>query len=63
MSGVEVEELKFGFRWGAATITRICSDGRKRWVVFEITTPKDSIQVYVTRTGKLRVFGKDGEER
>jgi hypothetical protein len=53
--------LKFGFQWGAAKVTRLFSDDRKGWVVVGIETPKQSIQVYVTKTGKIRINDSDGE--
>lgn len=50
-------ETKYGFEYGAATIERACSDEKKGWVMLLIRTPKhkDGIQVYVTKTGKVRV--------
>lgn len=50
------KETQYGFDWGAASINRICSDAKKKWVVFEITTPKISVQIYVTKTGKIRIY-------
>lgn len=54
-------ELDYGFQHGAARVTRICSDEKRGWVVLQIETPKSSIQVYVTKTGKIRIHDKDGE--
>jgi hypothetical protein len=55
----------FGFRFGSANVTRMYSDAKKGWVLIGIETPKhqghSAIQVYVTRTGKVRVFGPSGE--
>ena len=55
--------ISYGFKWGAATVERMCSDLRKGWVYIGVTTPKDNerIHVYVTKTGKTRVF-KGGKE-
>ena len=52
------EETQYGFNWGAASITRICSDNKKKWILFEVTTPKISVQIYVTKTGKVRIFSQ-----
>ena len=52
----------YGFEWGAADVTRICNDKRTGAVVIGVTTPKTGVQIYVTKTGKLRVFSPDGEE-
>ena len=49
-------ETAFGFDYGAASVTRCFSDRTKGWVVLAVDTPRDNIQVYVTKTGKIRVF-------
>lgn len=54
----------FGFIFGAATVTRLCSDKRKAWIVIGITTPKyppHGIQIYVTKSGKVRITDERGE--
>lgn len=56
------KETCFGFEFGAAEVTRCASDEKKGWVVVEITTPKEKLQVYVTKAGKIRVFNKQGKE-
>ena len=55
------EETKYGFDWGAAKITRCFSDEAKGWVTLRVETPRDDLQIYVTKTGKVRVHGKRGE--
>jgi hypothetical protein len=55
------EETNYGFKYGAAEITRIASDDKKGWVVLQVKTPKMVIQIYVTKTGKVRIY-KDGNE-
>ena len=59
------EETKYGFNYGSAKVTRICSDEKKGWVTIGIETPKHKLnlglQVYVTKTGKVRVFDERGE--
>ena len=50
---------QYGFEWGCATISRLFSDDKKGWVTLGIKTPKtkgDYMQIYITRTGKIRVF-------
>jgi hypothetical protein len=54
-------ETQYGFEWGAANVQRCFSDDKKGWVAFLVRTPKhkNGLQIYVTKTGKVRVF--DGE--
>ena len=59
---IELTETKYGFRYGSAEVTRIASDKKKGWVVLEIRTLKDFIQVYATKTGKIRVYNKRNVE-
>ena len=58
-------ETKYGFEYGAAKVSRMFSDEKKGWVTLGIETPKhsghDGLQVYVTKTGKVRIFDKHGE--
>ena len=59
------EETKYGFNYGAAKITRLFSDEKKGWVTLGLESPKhvghDGIQLYVTKTGKIRIYDKNGE--
>lgn len=48
---------QYGFEYGAAKITRLFSDEKAGWVTIGIATPKHDLQVYVTKTGKIRVHG------
>ena len=57
------KETKFGFEWGNAKIKRIANDEEKGWVVLGLETDRHkhgkknaSIQIYVTRTGKVRIY-------
>ncbi len=56
----------YGFQWGAARVERCMSDDKKQWVVLSLTTPKHKdghgIQIYVTKSGKIRVHGPDSKE-
>ena len=56
------EETKYGFNWGAAELTRCFSDAQKEWVTLLLKTPKHELQIYVTKTGKVRIHSKDGAE-
>ena len=52
---------EYGFRYGAATVTRLCKE-KKGSVWIGIETPKlPWLEVYVTRNGKVRVFSSKGE--
>ena len=52
----------FGFQFGAAKVERWTKD-KRGGVVIGITTPKETIQVYVTKTGKVRVFANGEMKR
>lgn len=61
--GVNYQETKYGFDYGAAKIERKCSDDKKGWVCLGIETPRATISVYVTKTGKVRIHDhKTGRE-
>lgn len=51
---IHYKETQYGFEYGAAEITRIWSD--KGRVCIGIETPRENLDVYVTRTGMVRVF-------
>ena len=59
-----MSETQYGFVFGPATVERMFSDDKKGWVTVGIKTAKHPrhIQIYVTKTGKVRVFGSDGKE-
>ncbi len=58
---IPFRETDFGFDYGAAKVTRMCSDEKKGWVILRVETPKAEVQIYVTKTGKVRVFNEQGE--
>lgn len=60
---IKFEGTKYGFIYGSAEIERAVSDDNKGWVVLFLSTPrhKRDFHIYVTRTGKVRIFNKDGE--
>ena len=55
------KETKYGFEYGAAIVSRLISDDKKGWVTIGVSTKKQAIQIYVTKTGKIRIFDKDKE--
>ena len=61
---MHIKETAYGFEFGPATISRLISD-EKGWVVIGLETPKHTdgkeIQIYVTKTGKVRVSDSRGE--
>ena len=54
------KETEFGFEWGAAKITRAFS--RDEWITLRLKTQKDTLQIYVTKTGKIRIHSENGKE-
>ena len=65
MSEIHYEETDYGFDYGAARITRCMSDEKMGWIVLALETPKHEgnhgLQIYVTKTGKVRIIGPRGE--
>ena len=55
-------ETKHGFQWGGGKISRACSIERDGSVFLTLETKRTSLDIYVTRTGKVRVFTHDGNE-
>jgi hypothetical protein len=53
---IKRENSRYGFVFGAATVERLCSDETKGWVIVGISSDRDKIEVYVTKTGKMRVY-------
>lgn len=64
---IHYKETKHGFEFGDLKVTRLFADAKKGWVVIGIETSRhkmdenNEIQVYVTRTGKVRVSSEKGE--
>jgi hypothetical protein len=62
---IHYRETQYGFEYGAAIVTRLCSEPKTGRVTICIETPKhsghDGLQVSVTKTGKVRIFDKSGE--
>ena len=64
---VPYAETKYGFDWGAVKITRCCSIVKKGIVILRLETPmhkeSNALQIYVTKSGKVRIHGTGGEWR
>lgn len=54
--------LAFGFQYGAAQIERMHFHELTGAVTLSVKTPRGDWQIYVTRTGMLRVFNHKHEE-
>lgn len=61
---VEGYTTSYGFTWGAAKFTRLHCDGKAQSITVGLVTPQheNGMQIYVTQTGKVRIFGSDGME-
>lgn len=61
---MKTETTQYGFVWGPATVERAISDDKKGWVLLFVKTKKHphGVQIYVTKSGKVRVFGAGGVE-
>ena len=59
---IKFEELQYGFNYGAATVERLHYDAKTNAVTIGLKTPKEDLQIYVTRTGKVRVCNSKGQE-
>jgi hypothetical protein len=51
-------ETKYGFEYGCAKVNRYCSDEKKGWIFMGVETPKEVVEIYVTKTGKVTVTQK-----
>ena len=54
------EELPYGFRYGPATVERIGHDPKRGVVVISIESEHGGIDVHVSRSGKIRVYDREG---
>jgi len=54
-------ENDYGFTWGAATIERTASISSSGVVIITLRTPKQELQIYVTKSGKVRIFERSDE--
>lgn len=54
---IKRERTECGFQFGAATVECVASVGSRGDIaIIGLTTPKHSFQIYVTKTGKVRIF-------
>lgn len=60
---MESRNTVFGYEWGPVTVIRGFSDEKKGWVTLLVKTKKYpyGLQVYVTKSGKVRVYSDKGE--
>ena len=60
---IETKNTSYGFSWGPAKIERGFSDQKAGWATLILTTAKHKggLQIYVTKTGKVRIHGERGE--
>jgi hypothetical protein len=58
---INYKETPYGFVWGAADVQRYFSDEKKGWITLGLKTQKGNIQIYVTKTGKVRIHDANGE--
>ena len=42
--------------WSCAKIECLASDEKKGWIYLGVTIPRDSIEIYITKSGKMRVY-------
>jgi hypothetical protein len=60
---MECTNTAYGFKYGPVEIRRNFHGDKSGWVGFGIKTKKSHIQVYVTKTGKVRLWNyKTGNE-
>jgi len=55
------KEINCGFEYGAATVQRYFSDEKRGRVTIGIRSAKGEVQIYITKTGKIRVHSDAGE--
>lgn len=58
---IESARTPSGFSFGAALVECRASDEKKGWVIVGVKTPKQRLQIYVTKTGKVRVWNGNKE--
>ena len=53
---MQIQRTPHGFDWSFAKIECLASDEKKGWVYLGVTTLRDSIEIYITKSGKIRVY-------
>ena len=61
----KLTETNYGFSWGPVTIERYCSDEKQGWVLLGIKSNRytEELQIYVTKTGFIRVTRPNKEKK
>ena len=66
---IHFSETQYGFNYGDAKVERLVSDEKKGYVILGLETSRhkrakqSGIDIYVTRTGKVRIYSDGGEWR
>ena len=53
---MQIQRTPHGFDWSCAKTECLSSDEKKGWIYLGVATPKDSIEIYITKSGKMRVY-------
>ena len=53
---INLLNTEYGFEYGPVKVTRVTHCDRRGWVILQLTTEKSDIQIYVTRTGRVKIF-------
>lgn len=61
-NSVVLKKTKHGFEWGDAKVKRLWACEKRGCVMLALTTSKRKIEIYITKTGKVRIWSKDGKE-
>ena len=56
MHEIQCFDTHYGFQYGSANVTRIYANEKTGAVSIMIKSPKSEAQIYVTRTGKIRIW-------
>lgn len=56
------KHTQYGFEYGALKIERCCSDEKQGWVYVSFRSAKKRVDVYVTKTGKMRFYDENSKE-
>ena len=59
MDGSSAEQ--YSFEVGCVRVCRMVGERRKDVEVISINTPKETLQIYVSRTGSVRILSLDEE--
>ena len=57
MKDIYYREIEYGFKFGNAQVERLASDKKTGAIHLSLKTDKEDLQIYVTKTGNVRVFG------